>query len=79
MDYSETISVASGCDAFTLKRLVDIGALPNTGAIKEKVEASPELQLTQAIENTELTPSEKLKLAGYLTLMVGCKNESTSS
>lgn len=69
MDYSETISVASGRDACTLKQLVDLGVLPFVGAIKEKIEASPELQLAQAMENARLNPSEKLELTVFLTAL----------
>ena len=64
----EISAIASRFDAFDLKRMVDIGALPNVGAIKEKIENSSEFKLAQAIEDAGLTSDKKLALVGFLSL-----------
>jgi hypothetical protein len=49
----------------------------NFGAVKEKIESSPELQLAKAMDEAELGEQQRLALVGYLLLAT--KGNSTAT
>lgn len=62
-EYSE---IARDTDAYKLQQMVDLGLIPCVGAIAEKIQSSPELNLDSVIQNSHISPIEQLKLVAAI-------------
>ena len=68
-EHEEYEMIAQSRDAYTLNQMVNLGLIPFKGAIAEKIQNSPELQLVTAIQDSDLSPIDQLKLVGLITVI----------
>ena len=66
---AELQNVANSRDAVTLKQMVDLGMIPYEGAIKQKIDNSPEIQLHKAMNQVGLSEADKFELIANLLVM----------